>query len=89
MEQSKVALVMALLAGKSSLWGTTVWENKHPCVLSFQALSEEMKQVSDWAVAAHQWHRSVADYSIEFRTLDVECKWNQEAQWDMFFAWAG
>jgi len=26
----------------------------------------------------------VTDYSIEFRTLAAECKWNYEAQWDMF-----
>lgn len=31
-----------------------------------------------------QAHRSVTDYSIEFRTLAAECKWNTEAQWDMF-----
>lgn len=53
-----------------------------------------MKQVFDHAVAGreaarvlavlHQGHRSVADYSFEFHTLAVECKWNQEAQWDMF-----
>ncbi len=29
-------------------------------------------------------NRSVTDYSIEFRTLAAECKWNYEAQWDMF-----
>ncbi len=31
-----------------------------------------------------QGNRSVMDYSIEFRTLAAECKWNYEAQWDMF-----
>lgn len=31
-----------------------------------------------------QGGRSVAEYSIEFRTLAAECNWNQEAQWDMF-----
>ncbi len=25
------------------------------------------------------------DFSIEFRTLAAECRWNSEAQWDMFF----
>lgn len=93
-EQSKVALVMTLLTGKASLWGTAVWENKHPCVASFQALADEMRQVFDRAVTGReaarlladlrQGNRSVADYAIEFRTLAAECKWNQEAQWDMF-----
>ncbi len=31
-----------------------------------------------------QGERSVSEYSIEFRTLAVECRWNDEAQWDMF-----
>ncbi len=31
-----------------------------------------------------QGNRLVTDYSIEFRTLPAECKWNYEAQWDMF-----
>lgn len=31
-----------------------------------------------------QNNRPVSDYSIEFRTLAAECKWNGEAQWDMF-----
>lgn len=32
-----------------------------------------------------QGNRPVSDYSIEFRTLAAECKWNEEAQWDMFW----
>ncbi len=32
-----------------------------------------------------QGDRSVTDFSIEFRTLAAECRWNSEAQWDMFF----
>ncbi|KAL0200267.1 hypothetical protein M9458_003454, partial [Cirrhinus mrigala] len=31
-----------------------------------------------------QGDHSVSDYSIEFHTLAAECKWNEEAQWDMF-----
>ncbi len=54
----------------------------------------EMKRVFDRAVAGReaariladlrQGERSVSDYSIEFRTLAAECRWNEEAQWDMF-----
>jgi hypothetical protein len=53
-----------------------------------------MKRVFDRAVAGReaariladlrQGERSVSDYSIEFRTLAAECRWNEEAQWDMF-----
>ncbi len=31
-----------------------------------------------------QEDKTVSDYSIEFRTLAAECKWNEEAQWDVF-----
>ncbi len=80
--------------GRAALWGTAVWENHHPCCSSFHALSEEMRRVFDRAVVGReaarrladlrQGERSVSDFSIEFRTLAAECKWNEEAQWDMF-----
>ncbi len=37
-----------------------------------------------WEQKLRQGNQSVTDYSIEFRTLAAECKWNYEAQWDMF-----
>ncbi len=53
-----------------------------------------MRRVFDRAVAGkdaarlladlRQGDRSVADYSIEFRTLAAECNWKEEARWDMF-----
>uniref|UniRef100_A0A9J7XMJ0 Retrotransposon gag domain-containing protein n=1 Tax=Cyprinus carpio carpio TaxID=630221 RepID=A0A9J7XMJ0_CYPCA len=93
-EESKVALVMTLLSGRAALWGTAVWQNQHNCCSSFQALKQEMSRVFDRGVAGReaacqladlrQNNNSVSDYSIEFRTLAAECKWNEEAQWDMF-----
>ncbi len=93
-EEAKVALVLTLLSGRAALWGTAVWENKHPCCSSFHTLSNEMRRVFDRAVVGReaarrlaglrQENRPVSDYSIEFRTLAAECKWNEEAQWDMF-----
>ncbi len=93
-EESRVAFVLTLLSGRAALWGTAVWENRHPCCSSFHALSEEMRRVFDRAVVGReaarrladlrQGERSVSDFSIEFRTLAAECKWNEEAQRDMF-----
>ncbi|KAL0159846.1 hypothetical protein M9458_043571, partial [Cirrhinus mrigala] len=93
-EPSKEALVLTLLSGRAAQWGTAVWENQHPCCASFQLLSEEMRRVFDRAVLGReaasvladlrQGDRNVSDYSIEFRTLAAECKWNEAAQWDMF-----
>jgi hypothetical protein len=86
--------MITLLAGRAALWGTTVWEQKHHCCSSFQSFSEELKKVFDRASSGReaarelaelrQGDRSVTDYSIEFRTLAAECKWNHDAQWDMF-----
>lgn len=46
----------------------------------FQALSDEVKRVFDCAVTG--WE--VAWVLAGFHTLAVMCKWNVEAQWDMF-----
>lgn len=93
-EEMKVAFVLSLLTGRAALWGTAVWENQDSCCASFHALSEEMRRVFDRSAAGReaawlltdlrQGERSVSDYSIEFRTLAAECKWNEEAQWDHF-----
>uniref|UniRef100_A0A671LWM7 Retrotransposon gag domain-containing protein n=1 Tax=Sinocyclocheilus anshuiensis TaxID=1608454 RepID=A0A671LWM7_9TELE len=93
-EESKVAFVITLLTGRAALWGTAVWERKHQCCSSFQSFSDELRKVFDRAAYGReaarelaelrQGDRSVTDYAIEFRTLAAECKWNQEAQWDVF-----
>ncbi len=94
-EESKIAFIITLLSGWVALWGTTVWEQKLPCCTSFQSFSEEIRKVFDRAASGReaarfladlrQGDRSVTNYSIEFRTLAAECRWNLEAQWDMFF----
>ncbi len=93
-EVSRVALVLTLLSGKAALWGTAVWENRHPCCSSFHSLSQEIRRVFDRALVGReaarmladlrQGEQSVSDYSIQFRTLAAECEWNGKAQWDMF-----
>ncbi len=93
-EVSRVALVLTLLSGRAALWGTAVWENRHPCCSSFHSLSQEMRRVFDsragrargsaHAGRSRQGEQSVSDYSIQFRTLAAECEWNEKAQWDMF-----
>ncbi len=94
-EESKIAFVITLLSGRAARWGTTVWEQKLPCCTSFRSFSEEIRKVFDRAASGseaarflaelRQGDRSVTDFSIEFRTLAAECRWNSEAQWDMFF----
>ncbi len=86
--------MLTLLSGRAALWGTAVWENRHPCCSSFHSLSQEMRRVFDRALVGReaarmladlrQGEQSVSDYSIQFRTLAAECEWNEKAQWDMF-----
>lgn len=42
------------------------------------------KEAARRLTAFKQGNRTVADYTIEFRTLAAECRWNEEAQWDIF-----
>ncbi|KAL0160864.1 hypothetical protein M9458_044589, partial [Cirrhinus mrigala] len=76
-EESKVAFALTLLTGKAALWGTAVWENQDPCCASGCSTVRRLTDLK-------QGERSVSDFSIEFRTLAAECRWNEEAQWDMF-----
>ncbi|KAL0173150.1 hypothetical protein M9458_033461, partial [Cirrhinus mrigala] len=83
-EESKIAFAITLLSGRAALWGTAVWNNKHQCVSSFQAFSDELRKVFDRAASGRevarilaelrQAHRTVTDYSIEFHTLAAERK---------------
>ncbi len=43
------------------------------------------REAARFLAELRQGDRSVTDFSIEFRTLVAECRWNSEAQWDMFF----
>ncbi len=43
------------------------------------------REAARFLAELRQGDRSVPDYSIELRTLAAECRWNLEAQWDMFF----
>lgn len=88
-EESKVAFVITLLTGRAAEWGTAAWERKLPCCSSFDTFSTKLKKVFDRGLAGReaarvltelqQGQRSVADYSIEFRTLAAESEWNAQA----------
>ncbi len=60
-EVSRVALVLTLLSGRAALWGTAVWENRHPCCSSFHSLSQEMRRVFDRALVGREVARMLAD----------------------------
>ena len=93
-DQSRVAYVITLLAGRAREWGTAVWDSNSPVCLSYQAFIGEMKKVFDRSVHGReaarvmlqirQGKRSASDYAIDFRNLATTSGWNPDAQYDAF-----
>uniref|UniRef100_A0A9J7Y6K0 Gypsy retrotransposon integrase-like protein 1 n=1 Tax=Cyprinus carpio carpio TaxID=630221 RepID=A0A9J7Y6K0_CYPCA len=69
--------------------GTAVWESQARCCSDFSSFKAEMiktfdqsvfgKEASRLLARLQQGRRSVADYSVQFRTLAATCGWNTEA----------
>ncbi|RXN25002.1 Retrotransposon-derived PEG10 [Labeo rohita] len=88
-ETSKVAYVISLLTGRAREWGTAVWESQARCCFELESFKDEMiktfdqsvfgKEASRLLASIQQGRRSVADYSVEFRTLAATSGWNAEA----------
>ncbi|KAM7378680.1 hypothetical protein PAMP_004286 [Pampus punctatissimus] len=93
-EAAKVAFTINHLTGRARLWGTAEWEKQTPACASFQAFSAELRKVfrlgfsgSDAAhdlLSLQQGNRTVADFSIDFRTRARQSCWNESALRDLF-----
>ena len=93
-EDARVAFTVNHLTGRARLWGTAEWERRTPACSSFQAFAAELRKVfgevsrgpdaSGGLLGLNQGSRSVADYSIHFRTRASSSEWNQAAQCDAF-----
>ncbi len=93
-EQAKVAFTINHLTGRARLWGTAEWERQSPACSSFQRFADELRKVFGLAASRsettrglmgmRQGDRTVADYSIDFRTLASHSSWNSEALVDAF-----
>lgn len=93
-EAARVAFVITHLSGRARLWGTAEWERQAPACSSFSNFAAELQKVFGQDSAGHfstqgllslrQASRSVADYSIEFRTLASRSSWNPDALRDTF-----
>lgn len=91
---SKVAFVMGLLQGKALDWAAAMWQ-KDPLIRNnFNVFEKEIRKVFDHPVKGKeaskrlltltQGARSVAEYSVDFRTLAAEAAWDDSALQSVF-----
>ncbi|KAL2087158.1 hypothetical protein ACEWY4_018217 [Coilia grayii] len=93
-EAARVAFTINHLTGRARLWATAEFERQSPACSSFHRFAEEMIKVFDTGsssaeasralMAIRQGRRSIADYSIDFRTLASRSRWNMEALVDAY-----
>ena len=93
-EAAKVAYTINHLTGRARLWGTAEWDRQSPACSSFLTFTSELRKVfgqdpdragvAAGLLSLHQGRRSVADYSIDFRTQASRGGWNSSAQIDAF-----
>ena len=94
-ERSRVAYIVSLLTGRARDWGTAEWERQSSMCSSVQLFSAELRKVFDHVTPGReaargllnlaQGGRTVADYSIEFRTIAAESNWNAPSLFDAFY----
>ena len=94
-ERARVAFIISQLTGRARDWGTAEWERQSGICSSVKLFSDELKKVFDHVTPGReaargllslvQGGRSVADYSIEFRTIAAESKWNADSLFDAFY----
>ena len=88
-DESKVALVISLLTGGALEWATAVWEQGGDNIedfTSFEALFKAVFQhpaegleVGEQLLKLEQGDRTVADYSLVFRTIAARSGWNDRS----------
>ena len=91
---ARVAYVMSLLRGRALDWATAVRESQPHICWSYDTFISEMKKVFDHPVrgrdasrrllSLRQGSRSVAEFSVEFRTVASDSRWNNESLQDAF-----
>ena len=93
-EATKVGYVITHLTGRARLWGAAEFDRQTPACASFDTFAKEMEKVFDVGsstaeasralMGIRQGNRTVADYSIDFRTLASRSLWNMPALVDAF-----
>lgn len=91
---SKIAFIMGLLQGRALDWAAAMWQNDPLIRNNFEVFERELRKVFDHPVkgkeaskrllSLNQGARSVAEYSVEFRTLAAEAGWDESALQSVF-----
>ena len=93
-DKSKIAFIVGLLTGRARAWGAAVLNGSPLINSSYANFVTEMKKIFDHPVkgkdasqrllSLRQGARSVAEYSVDFRTLAAESGWNDESLQGVF-----
>ncbi|KAL2083550.1 hypothetical protein ACEWY4_021323 [Coilia grayii] len=93
-QATRVAFAINLLTGRARLWGTAEYQRQSPACRSFDAFAAELLKVFGAGTRAtdascelmeiRQGKRTVADFSIDFRTIASKSHWNTEALVDAY-----
>ena len=88
-DRARIAYVIGALSGRALSWATAVWTTGGSLSSSYGSFTGELLKVFDHPeggpdpgkrlTSLRQGLRSVADYTIEFRTLSAESGWNDAA----------
>lgn len=88
--------MISLLTGRALSWATAQWEAESPDCARADTFSASLLRVFNHPVSGReasrrlnslkQGSRSVSEFSIEFRTLAAESKWNDEALMSAFYS---
>ncbi|KAK0141858.1 Retrotransposon-like protein 1 [Merluccius polli] len=93
-DKARITYLISALRGEALTWATAVWERGSTACSDYSVFTEEMRRVFDHPVRGReasqrllllkQGSRSVAAFAVEFRTLAVESRWNEEALQGVF-----
>ena len=95
-DRSRIAFILGSLRGNALAWASALWDSKSPASYNFDLFVAEMRKVFDhpvegWDAAKRlmslrQGSHSVAEFSVEFRTVAVNSSWNDQSLRGLFLS---
>ena len=95
-DRSRIAFILGSLRGNALAWASALWDSKSPACDNFDFFVAEMRTVFDHPVeggdaakrlmSLRQGSRSVAEFSVEFRTVAVNSGWNDQSLRGLFLS---